>query len=187
MEVRPGNHPRGYGKLSAPEPAVGRDREAEGTVFPVYAAGPLPLVDQKDEYTAVREELARLSKSSKQNYHVIILPTLGDYLPRPADYLRTLLEDWCAEAAQTKQPFAAERLVIIVMSIKDQQIQIDFGPTLKDGLGLEGPLVTTELLLPHFVPHARQGKLSDGMISLLRGTEKWIAEHETLSRADSEG
>ena len=159
------------------EPAA-VDREVNGTVFPAYAAAPLHLVKQKEDFASVRAELDLLRKSSKQNYHVVILPTLGDYLPRAADYLRLLAEEWQQEAAFRKEPFDGERLVIILMAMNDQQLQIHFGPKLKDGLGLEGPPVTKELLVPHFLPYAKQGKLNEGLVSLLRGTEKWIAERE---------
>ena len=157
---------------------VARDREANGTVFPAYAAAPLHLVKQKEDYANVRAELDLLQKSSKQNYHVVILQTLGDYAPRGAEYLSTLAEQWRQETAQSQTPFDAERLVIIVMSINDQHLEIYFGPKLKDGLGLEGPPVTKELLVPYFLSYAQQGKLSEGLVSLLRGTEKWIADRE---------
>ena len=78
-------------------------------------------------------------------------------------------------------PPDAERLVIILLSATDQQLQIHFGPKLKDDLGLEGPTVTKELLVPHFLPHAKQGKLAEGLVSLLRSTEKWITKREATN------
>ena len=108
----------------------------------------------------------------------------GYYAPRAADYLRILAEEWELDAARKMEPFNAERLVIILMAVNDQQLQIHFGPKLKDDLGLEGPPVTKELLVPHFLPYARKGELREGLVSLLRGTEKWIAEHETTKNAE---
>jgi serine/threonine protein kinase len=161
-----------------PTKVLARDREANGTVFPGYAADPLHLVKQKEGYAAVREELEKLNKTSKQTYHAVVLPKLGEYLPRAADYLRELAEDWERAATEAKQPFEIERLVIILLSVNDQQLQIHFGPKLKDGLGLEGPPITKELLVPYFLPHAKKGNLSEGLVALLRGTYQWIVEHE---------
>lgn len=161
---------------AAKEPAP--DREEKGTVFPGLSASALYVFKQKDKFQAVSDELGKLAGSSKQDYRVVVLPTFGDYRTRSSVFMHELAQEWQEQARERKLEFKAERLVLIVLAMNDSQLQMYFGPTIRDSLALDGPPVTNDLLTPHFLPFARQGRMSDGLVSLIRATEKWIAEHE---------
>src|SRR5262245_49173131 len=82
------------------------------------------VIETKDEYDPLRQEIATLERDSPQTYYVVILKSAGSGKRATRDYLNALVEKWEAQAKQGRGRFDTKRSVVTVVDLENRKIVV---------------------------------------------------------------
>src|SRR5512135_1071029 len=133
------------------------------------------VIGVDDGYRSLRDEIARLERTSPQTYYVVILRSAGPGRRATRDYLEALIERWEDQARQKRLKFDRRRSVIIVVDIENKRIIVLGGEELQERYGFRDPSIERDLLSQHFYPYARAGDYAQGLRVLVAQIDQWIA------------
>jgi uncharacterized membrane protein YgcG len=136
------------------------------------------VIGVDDEYRSLRDEIARLERTSPQTYYVVILRSAGPGRRATRDYLDALVGRWEDQARQKRLKFDRRRSVIIGVDIENKKIIVLGGEELQERFGFRDPYIERDLLSQHFYPYARAGDYAQGLRVLVAQIDRWIAARD---------
>ena len=151
---------------------------AAATPFPQFTGKRLYVTGDVQAYAAVEAKIAEIEANSRQTYYVVVVPSAGEGSSATRNYTDALYQAWKREAAAGGLKLDTERAVIIVLAQENRQLAVHGGSRLQAAYGFAGDTIDRELVVPHFVPHAKAGNYPEGLLALLTNVETWLQAHE---------
>lgn len=162
-----------------PSPAAAQgDRSPipEFTGARVYTSG------VTDEFGPLRDDIARIEKSSPQTYYVVVVRSTGPGNHSIRAYLEQMIDRWESQARRAKLPFDEKRAVVILSGIENRKIIVLGGEELQEQYGFRDPYIERDLIQPHFFPYAKQKDYLRGLRMLVAQIDRWIVDRDATMR-----
>ncbi len=131
-----------------------------------------------DEYSSLRDDIARLERSSSQTYYVAVVRFAGPGKKATRSYLEQMIAQWESQSRKRGVPFDEKRSVIVLLTIENRQIIVLGGEELQERYGFRDPYIERDLIQPHFISYARAGDYSRGLRVLLTQIDRWISDRD---------
>lgn len=128
-----------------------------------------------DAITRLNNLIASLESTSTAQIAVVLLPTIGDQVPK--DFATELFEHWGIGQAGADNGL----LILVVMD----QRRVEF----ETGYGLEAVLpdvICYRIIMEDFVPHFRQGEYGEGLIASVDRVKTLLENPEVLEEIRAE-
>lgn len=142
--------------------------------FPAFTGERVYVSDVSgSQWNSIRNHIAKVEKSSRQTYYVVVVKSSGRGSKATAQYIDAMYGKWQQQATQQNR-LDANRAVIIVVAIGNRQLSVHAGTELQTKYGLRGQTIDRKLVTPHFTPHARAGNFVAGVNTLIDKIDAWV-------------
>ena len=150
----------------------------ERAPIPLFTGERVIVAGVPDRYESLAAQIARLEKSSPQSYYVVVVKSSGTGRAATRAFADELVDVWSTQRAKRGRSFDADRSVVIVVALENEQVAIKPGAVLRSRFGLHAERVERDLL-PVFLPLAVEKRYVEAISALLDTTNNWIAAQDT--------
>jgi|GEM_PF-3313949 len=146
--------------------------------IPDFTGDRIYLSGVRDDFSPLRDDIARLEKASLQTYYVVVVRSTGKGPKATRNYMEKMVDRWESQALKRGIPLDRKRSVIILVAIENHQIIVLGGEELQERFGFRDPYIERDLIQPHFIPYARSKDYLRGLQMLLSQIDRWIGERD---------